>query len=71
MGAYQKGVNLRQMDYLLLSPTLFKKVKNCGMNRKAVWPEKRPQWNIYSSIQGALNAASEHPVIYFEVDWEN
>lgn len=67
MGAYNRGVNIKQMDYLLLSPTLFHKIKNCGMNRKAVWPEKRPQWKIYNTVNSSSAAASEHPVIWFEI----
>lgn len=67
MGAYKKGVNIRQQDYLLLSPTLFRLVKSSGLNRKAVWPEMRPQWSIYNTIQKAEQAASEHPVIFAEL----
>jgi len=68
MGAYRKGVNIKQLDYLLLSPALFNSIRSCGLNRKAVWPKVRPQWSIYNSIQQKENAASEHPVIYAELD---
>ena len=68
MGAYKKGVNIKQLDYLLLSPALFKWVKSGGLNRRAVWPKIRPQWSIYPTIQNAENAASEHPVIWVELD---
>ncbi len=68
MGAFKKGVNIKQLDYLLLSPTLFGLVKNSGLNRKAVWPEIRPQGNIYNNIQNAANAASERPVIWGEIE---
>lgn len=68
MGAYRKGVNIKQLDYLLFSPALFKKIKKSGLNRRAVWPEVRPQWNFYSTIKKAENAASEHPVIWGDID---
>lgn len=68
MGAYKKGVNIKQLDYLLLSPALFNKVKKSGLNRRAVWPKVRPQWSIYNTIQKAENAASEHPVVFVELD---
>lgn len=69
MGGYKMGVNIKQTDYLLFSPELFKKIKNCGLNRKAVWPDKRPQWNTYASLQNSSQAASSHPVIFAEIDW--
>lgn len=64
MGAYRMGVNIKQKDYLLLSPTLFAKVKSSGLNRKGVWPEKRPNWGIYSTIHNRNQAASGHPAVY-------
>ncbi|MGB3345433.1 MAG: hypothetical protein WBA61_16100 [Aequorivita sp.] len=67
LGAYRMGVNIRQEDYLLLSPELFSNVKSCGLNRKGVWPEKRPNWGIYSSMQNRNQAASEHPGVWGEI----
>lgn len=67
MGAYRMGVNIKQKDYLLLSPTLFTNVKTSGLNRKGVWPEKRPNWGIYSSMQNRNQAASEHPGVWCEL----
>lgn len=68
MGAYRMGVNIKQKDYLLLSPTLFAKVKSSGLNRKGVWPEKRPNWRIYSSIRNKEQAASLHPGVWMQVN---
>jgi hypothetical protein len=42
MGAYRMGVNIKQKDFLMVSPTLFDKIKLCGMNRKAMWSLKKP-----------------------------
>jgi exonuclease III len=67
LGAYRMGVNIKQEDYLLLSPDLFSNVKSSGLNRKGVWPEKRPNWGIYSSLQNKSQAASEHPGIWGSV----
>ncbi len=58
------GVNIKQKHYLLLSPSLFSKVTDSGLNRRAVWPEKQPMWLVYASMQSKKQAASEHPVVW-------
>ena len=67
LGAYRMGVNLKQKDYLMLSPELFGKIKGAGLNRKGTWPDKKPNWRLYPSIAGKQHAASEHPLIWAEV----
>ena len=64
MGAYRLGVNIKQKDYMLFSPALFDKMKDSGLNRKAVWPEKRPQWSVYKSVANRNVAASAHPLVW-------
>ncbi len=64
LGAYRKGVNIKQNDYMLISPMLFETLHDSGLNRKAMWPEKRPQWSIYKSVTNKHNAASEHPLVW-------
>ena len=64
LGAYRMGVNIKQKDYLLLSPELFDKVKSSGLNRKGIWAEKRPMWSVYPSMENKTQSASEHPVIW-------
>ncbi|WP_373519544.1 hypothetical protein [Pricia sp.] len=64
LGAYRMGVNIKQKDYLLLSPNLFANVKDSGLNRKAVWPDKKPMWSVYPSMQYKKQAASEHPAVW-------
>ena len=68
MGAYRLGVNIKQKDYLLLSPNLFSKVTDSGLNRKAVWPDKKPMWTVYSSMHSKKQAASEHPAIWTHIN---
>ena len=68
MGAYRKGVNIKQKDYMLLSPALFKRAKKAGLNRKAIWPDKPGKWNFYNTINSKEQAGSEHPVIWAEID---
>jgi endonuclease/exonuclease/phosphatase family metal-dependent hydrolase len=64
LGAYRMGVNIKQKDYLLLSPELFAKVQSSGLNRKGIWPEKQPKWTTYPSMNQKNHAASEHPAIW-------
>ncbi|MEM1337098.1 MAG: hypothetical protein AAGF96_05080 [Bacteroidota bacterium] len=68
LGAYAKGVNLKQRDYLLLSPALWEKVQACGMDRRGIWPEKRPQWPVFKTLKNREQQASEHPLLWAEVD---
>ena len=68
LGAYRMGVNIKQGDYLMLSPSLFSKLTNSGLNRKAVWPDKKPMWSVYSSMQHKRQAASEHPAVWADIN---
>ena len=69
LGAYRVGVNLKQKDYLLLSPDLFRRVKNSGLNRKGVWPEKKDQYITYSTLTCEGEQASSHPLIWSNLDF--
>lgn len=64
MGAYRKGVNIKQKDFMLLSPALFETMTDSGLNRKGMWPENKPQWSIYKTIENKRQAASEHPAVW-------
>jgi len=66
--ANKMGLNIKQKDYLLLSPEMFSQVKNSGLNRKAVWPERASQWPVYNTIKSEKQAASEHAVVWGEVE---
>ncbi|MDO6761628.1 hypothetical protein Q4566_15580 [Tamlana sp. 2_MG-2023] len=68
LGGYRMGVNIKQKDYMLFSPPLFKKMKDSGLNRKAMWPEKKSQWSIYNSVSKKNMAASQHPLIWGKVE---
>jgi len=66
--AYKMGLNIKQKDYLLLSPGMFNRVKNGGLNRKATWPKRASQWKVYNIIKNEKQAASEHPVVWGEIE---
>ena len=67
LGAFKQGVNIKQKDYMLLSPSLYEILKDSGLNRKAMWPEKRPQWSVYKSVTNKNVAASEHPLVWGDI----
>ena len=68
LGAYGKGINIKQKDYLLVSPALFKRIKSAGMNRRGVWPQRNSQWPVYPQIRSVSHAASEHPALWVDLD---
>jgi endonuclease/exonuclease/phosphatase family metal-dependent hydrolase len=68
MKAYRMGLNIKQKDYLLLSPEMFSRVKNSGLNRRAVWPAIASQCPVYNTIKNEKQAASEHPVVWGEIE---
>lgn len=68
MKAYRKGLNIKQRDYLLLSPEMFRLVKNSSLNRRAVWPAIASQWPVYNTIKNGKQAASIHPVVWGEIE---
>lgn len=64
LGAYGKGINIRQKDYMLFSPQLEKRMLSSGMNRKGIWPSQEKQWSIYATLQRREDQASAHPYIW-------
>ncbi|MCM4168401.1 hypothetical protein KCTC52924_01973 [Arenibacter antarcticus] len=68
LGAYRKGVNIKQKDYMLLSYEMSQKIITCGINRKAMWPERNMKWEVYPTLKNREHAASAHPLIWGEFD---
>ncbi|UII81104.1 hypothetical protein [Flagellimonas sp. CMM7] len=68
LGAYKMGVNIKQRDYLMLSGGLFNTVENWGLIRKGMWHKQQPQWNIFGSINNEKHAASEHPLLWCQLN---
>lgn len=68
LGAFKQGVNLQQKEYLLLSPAMYAKLWQSGVNRKGVWRDKKPNWPIYKSLERKQYAASEYPLVWGEIN---
>lgn len=69
IGTYSLGNDNDKIDYLLLSPALFSRVKSAGLFRKGAWPGKRPKrWSVYPELRKKIHVASDHHVIWAEID---
>jgi endonuclease/exonuclease/phosphatase family metal-dependent hydrolase len=58
-----------KIDYLLLSPALFKRVQGGGVFRKGMWPGARPKrWETYDELSNPNDAASDHAALWVDID---
>lgn len=64
------GGKKEKIDYLLLSPALFAKVKAGGVNRKGLWHGERTQnpWEMLPTLKKEEEAASDHAAIWVDVE---
>ena len=68
-GTFGLGNDSNKIDYLLLSPVLFDRITACGLFRKGAWPGKNPQrWTVYDELKEELHVASDHHVVWCEID---
>ena len=69
IGTFNLGNDKDKIDYLLLSPDLYDKITSCGLFRKGAWAGKRPvRWEMYPSIKKKMHIASDHHLIWAEID---
>ncbi len=69
IGTYGLGNDGDKIDYLLLSPALFDRVTAAGLFRMGAWPGSRPpRWTVYPELTEKVHVASDHHVIWVEID---
>ncbi|MDJ0787463.1 MAG: endonuclease/exonuclease/phosphatase family protein [Myxococcota bacterium] len=69
IGTFGLGNDNQKIDYLLLSPPLFARIRNAGLFRKGAWPGSRPQrWSVYDQLEEKIHVASDHHVIWADID---
>lgn len=68
LGAYRKGVNLKQQDYLMYSNSLAGTIIGGGMDRRGIWPSHRAKWSLFPTLNQRSDAASEHPLIWMDLE---
>lgn len=68
-GTFGLGKDNQKIDYLLPSPALFRRVTAAGLFRKGAWPGSRPKlWSVYPEITHPVHVASDHRVIWVDID---
>lgn len=69
IGTFGLGNDNQKIDYIFLSPNLFGKITGAGLFRKGVWPGKEPvRWTVYDTLKKKIDVASDHHVIYVDLD---
>jgi endonuclease/exonuclease/phosphatase family metal-dependent hydrolase len=68
-GTFGTGTNSNKIDYLLLSPALYARVKACGLFRMGAWPGTavKPRWEVYPELKKLEHAASDHHLIWVDL----
>ncbi len=69
IGTFGLGNDNNKIDYLLLSPALFDRVTLGGIFRRGAWPGVQPpRWDVYEQLEEKIHVASDHHVIWAEID---
>ncbi len=67
-GTYGACTASNKIDYILLSPALWKRVEGGGINRIGAWPGTRPRkWEVLETLEQESQAASDHSAIWCDL----
>ena len=71
-GTFRGSNEPGKLDYVLLSPSLWERVTGGAVFRKGVWhgPRTENPWELYPTLTAEVHAASDHAVIYADIDLE-
>lgn len=68
-GTFGNGNKSNKIDFILLSPALFSKVTNAGVERRGVWGGKNGTlFPHFPEITKAIQAASDHAAIFADLN---
>jgi endonuclease/exonuclease/phosphatase family metal-dependent hydrolase len=68
-GTWGKGYTSNHIDFILLSPALFNRVKAGATFRAGVWDDRKtPKWQVFDTITRAEDAASDHAAVWADVN---
>jgi len=66
-GTYKTGVSIKQkLDYILLSPALWKRVQNVGVERKGVYARNASR--RFHTVGSPETAASDHAAVWVDLE---
>lgn len=69
IGTFSLGNDDSKIDYILLSPALYDRVRGGGIFRKGAWPGVRPaRWAVYPELTAPHQAASDHHAVFADID---
>jgi endonuclease/exonuclease/phosphatase family metal-dependent hydrolase len=58
-----------KIDYILMSPKLYQRVKAGGVMRQGMWPGVKPKrWETYDDLDDPKNAASDHAALWVDLN---
>lgn len=67
-GTFELCNAANKIDYILLSPKLFDRVRGGGVFRKAMWPGERPKrWETYPELKQKVHAGSDHACLFADL----
>jgi len=71
-GTFRGSNEPGKLDYVLLSPSLWERVTGGAVFRKGVWhgPRTNDPWELYPTLTAEVHAASDHALIYADLDVE-
>lgn len=72
-GSFQSCSLRNRLDYILLSPELAERVTDGGVFRKGLWGNPKnvnppTRWNVYPEITASRHAASDHALVWVDLD---
>jgi endonuclease/exonuclease/phosphatase family metal-dependent hydrolase len=68
IGTFGLGNDSNKIDFLLLSPALFDRVREGGIFRKGAWPGSAPpRWETYDELEKKIHVASDHHAIWVDL----
>lgn len=75
LGSFQSCSITNRLDYIFVSQALAGLVTGGGLERHGLWgtptnknPPPKDYWEIYGDLEGAEDAASDHPAIFVDIN---